>query len=97
MSEREENVYKAKLAEQAERYDGEYRRPLAPLEYDDLSIYNNALSCVRNIFVGITSVRRGQCLLRALCRNSSGRPRRIRRESNRNPLIFRGPKDSYYI
>lgn len=24
MSEREENVYKAKLAEQAERYDGEY-------------------------------------------------------------------------
>lgn len=24
MSEREDNVYKAKLAEQAERYDGEY-------------------------------------------------------------------------
>lgn len=29
MSEREDNVYKAKLAEQAERYDGEYIYPLS--------------------------------------------------------------------
>lgn len=45
MSEREDNVYKAKLAEQAERYDGEYifMINLYVLEWKFLCIFRRQL------------------------------------------------------
>lgn len=46
MTEREDNVYKAKLAEQAERYDGKQRNILYNLVciyvYAALSLHNDA-------------------------------------------------------
>lgn len=57
MSEREENVYKAKLAEQAERYDGEYY----PHKYDTVLLtyarrVHNMIWAFREYVLGIMCV-----------------------------------------
>lgn len=54
MSEREENVYKAKLAEQAERYDGEYEILYLPTYAR--RVHNVILWAFREYVLGIMCV-----------------------------------------